>query len=211
MIPLYEVLERIRFRAFLTKLYRVRVDGAERIPERGPVILVANHESLIDPWILALATRRHLRYMAKSEFFKYSLPRLVMKLFGTFPIERGGADAAALGRAGELLAEGEALGIFPQGTCLPYRNRRWRSGAARIALASGTPIVPVCLVGTEKALRPHRPKLGRPRIRILVAEPLDVTRQEPTVAAARALTARIEETIADLRRPFGPPAHVWID
>ncbi|MFN2468409.1 MAG: lysophospholipid acyltransferase family protein [Gaiellaceae bacterium] len=211
MIPLYEVLERIRFRAFLTKLYRVRVDGAERIPERGPVILVANHESLIDPWILALATRRHLRYMAKSEFFKYSLTRLVMNLFGTFPIERGGADADALGRAGELLEQGEALGIFPQGTCLPFRSRRWRSGAARIALASGTPIVPVCIVGTEKALRPHRPKLGRPRIRILIAEPLEVTRQEPTVAAARALTARIEETIADLRRPFGPPAHVWID
>jgi len=211
MIPLYEVLERTRFRALLTRLYRVQVEGAENIPDAGPAVLVANHESLIDPWILALATRRHIRYMAKSEFFTNPVLRLVMNLFGTFPVERGGGGAAALGRGGELLAAGEILGVFPQGTCLPFRDRPWHRGAARLALATGAPLLPVCIVGTERALRPHRPKLGRPRIRILVSRPIEVARTRPTVAAARALTRRLEEAIAELRRPYGPPAHAWID
>jgi 1-acyl-sn-glycerol-3-phosphate acyltransferase len=208
---LYDLMERSGFRRLLTRLYRVRVEGAGRVPATGPCILVANHESLIDPWILALATRRHIRYMAKAELWRYPVLRSLMEGFGTFPIERGMGDADALGRAGRLLRAGDVLGIFPQGTCLPYRRRPWHRGAARLALATGSPVVPVALVGTERALRPHRIKIGRPKIRVLVADPLDVVRQRPTVAAAKALTARIEETIGELRAPYGPPAHAWID
>jgi 1-acyl-sn-glycerol-3-phosphate acyltransferase len=134
-----------------------------------------------------------------------------MTAVGTFPVERGTGDHGAVGVAGRLLADGEVLGIFPQGTCLPYRNRPWHRGAARLALTNGAPVVPVALVGTEKALRPHRFKIGRPRIRVLVARRLDVAKQRPTIAAAKELTARIEEAVTDLQAPFGPPAHVWID
>lgn len=208
---LYELLEKSGFRAFAKRLYRVRIDGAEAIPAAGPCILAANHESLIDPWILGLATPRPIRYMAKSELWRYPILRTVMNAFGTFPIERGGGDTAALGVAGRLLGEGQVLGIFPQGTCLPYRVRRWHSGAARLALATGSPLVPVALVGTEKALRPHRLKVGRPRIRVLVGRPFEVARQRPTIVAGKALTKRLEDAIAELRAPYGPPAHAWID
>ena len=208
---LYELLERVGFRGFATRLYRVRVEGSERIPSEGPCILVANHESLIDPWILGLATRRPIRYMAKADFWRIPILRHVMNAFGTFPVERGGGDTEALTRAERLLESGQVLGIFPQGTCLPYRRRPWHRGAARLALSSGSPLVPVALVGTEKALRPHRFKLGLPKVRVLVARPLEVARQKPTVATAKALTARIEDAIAELRAPYGPPAHVWID
>ncbi len=207
---LYELLERIGFRAAASRLYRVEVAGADRIP-RGPAILVANHESMIDPWILGLATPRPIRYMAKADFFQNPLLRAVMNAFGTFPVERGTGDTGALGQAGRLLDEGQVLGIFPQGTVLPYRRRPWHRGAARLALLTGAPVVPVALVGTERALRPGRPKVGLPKIRVLVARPLEVIRQRPTIAAAKALTSRFEETISELRAPYGPPAHAWLD
>ena len=207
--PLYTLLERIGFRPFAKRLYRIELSGAERIPAEGGVILVANHESLIDPWLLALATPRPVRYMAKAELWRYPVVRTVMDRFGTFPVERGSGDRGAVGRAAELVAEGQVIGMFPQGTCLPYRRRRWLRGAARLALATGAPVVPVCIVGSERALRPGKPRIGFPRIRILVGEPIAVERAKPTVARSRELTDRLEQAVEELRAPYGPPAHAW--
>jgi 1-acyl-sn-glycerol-3-phosphate acyltransferase len=207
--PLYTLFEWVRFRSWFSRLYRLEVSNPERIPATGPVILVANHESMLDPWLLALATPRPVRYMAKAELWRSGLVRPVMDALGTFPVERGIGDTAAVGRAAELLADGELLGIFPQGTCLPYRIRPWLRGAARLAISTGTTIVPVCIVGSEKALRPRKPKLGLPRIRVIVCDPVTPDKARPTVAAARALTARLEEAIEQARAPYGPPAHVW--
>jgi 1-acyl-sn-glycerol-3-phosphate acyltransferase len=208
---LYEAVDRLGLRQLLRSLYRMDVEGAENIPAEGPCILVANHESLIDPFILGAVTTRKIRYMAKAELFRYPLLKQAMQAFGTFPVERGRGGGAALGQAGELLRQGEALGIFPQGTCLPYRRRPWRRGAARIALATGAPVVPVCLVGTERAFRPHHPRVGLPRLRARIAAPVDVPRQAPTTEAATALTGRLERIIGDLGRPYGPPGHIWIE
>jgi len=207
--PLYTVFELTAFRLWFGRLYRVKIQHPERVPTAGPVILVANHESMIDPWLLGLATRRPIRYMAKSELFGIPVVRTIMRLFGTFPIERGIGDRGALGRAGELLAEDQVLGIFPQGTCLPYRRRPWLRGAARLALSSGTPIVPVCLVGSERALRPGKFKLGLPSIKVIVCEPIEVAQSRPTVAAAKELISKVEHAIEAARAPYGPPAHAW--
>src|ERR1700753_2594134 len=108
--------------------------------------------------------------MAKAELWGYPGLRQMMEWFGTFPVERGTGDRQAVGRAAGLLAEGQVLAMFPQGTCLPYRHRPWHRGAAKLALASGAPVVPVAIVGSERALRPAKPKLGLPRIRIHVGE-----------------------------------------
>jgi 1-acyl-sn-glycerol-3-phosphate acyltransferase len=99
--------------------------------------------------------------------------------------------------------------MFPQGTCLPYRRRPWMRGAARLALSTGTTIVPVCIVGSERALRPGKFKLGLPRIRVIVGEPIHVEQRRPTVAAAKELTTRIEQAIEEARAPYGPPEHAW--
>jgi 1-acyl-sn-glycerol-3-phosphate acyltransferase len=131
--------------------------------------------------------------------------------FGAFPVERGTGDNAAMGRAGQLLAGGEMLGIFPQGTCLPRRRRPYFRGAARLALTAGSPLVPVCIVGTERLLRPHKAKVGLPKIRILVGRPIAVARQRPTLVAARLLIDHVEEAIAELRLPYGEPQHAWVD
>ena len=206
---LYSLFEHTGFRVWFRALYRVELRDCDRIPATGAVILVANHESLIDPWLLGLATRRPIRYMAKAELWNYPVLRSVMVWFGTFPVERGIGDRAAVGRAAELLAEEQVLGMFPQGTCLPYRNRPWLRGAARLAISTGTTIVPICIVGSERALRPGKFRIGLPRIRVLAGEPIEVVQAQPSVASAKALTARVEEAIEELRRPYGPPAHAW--
>lgn len=207
--PLYALFELIGYRRWLARLYRVELRHAERIPAEGPAILVANHESLLDPWLLGLATRRPIRFMAKAELWRSPLVGRVMDAFGTFPVQRGAGDRAALGRAEQLLEAGELLAIFPQGTVLPYRHRPWLRGAARLAIATGTTIVPVCIVGSEKALRPRKPRLGLPRIQLIVCEPTTPTAARPTIEAARALTERLRASIEDAHAPFGPPAHAW--
>jgi 1-acyl-sn-glycerol-3-phosphate acyltransferase len=207
--PLYTVLELMAFRVWFRRLYRVELRDTARIPAAGPLILVANHDSMLDPWILGLATPRPIRYMAKAELWSFPVLRTIMEWFGTFPVDRGLGDLAAVDRGAELLAGGEVLGMFPQGTCLPYRNRPWLRGAARLALSTGTTIVPVCLVGGEKALRPGKFKLGLPRIHVIVGEPIEVEATRPSIVAAKALTARLEAAIENLREPYGPPAHAW--
>ena len=208
---LYRLLDASGYRPAARALYRMEIAGRERIPAEGPCILVANHESVIDPFVLGLATPRMVRYMAKAELWHNAALRAVMEGFGTFPVARGRGDFDAFSRAGRLLADGEVLGIFGQGTCLPFRRRPFLRGAARLALETGSPLVPVALVGTEQAVRPHRLRLGLPRIRVLVGRPFEVAKQRPTVAAARELTRRAEDAIAELRRPYGEPRHAWID
>jgi 1-acyl-sn-glycerol-3-phosphate acyltransferase len=189
----------------LTLLYRIRPDGWERIPAAGPAVLAANHESVLDPFVLPIATRRFVHFMAKAELFRYPVLRQLMLSAGTFPVSRGAGDGQAIARGVELLRRGELVVVFPQGTCLPFRERSWRRGAARLALEAEAPLVPVCLVGTERALRPHRVRVGLPRIRIVVGEPI-----QPEGTASE-LTERLEAAVEELRRPHGPPAHVWID
>jgi 1-acyl-sn-glycerol-3-phosphate acyltransferase len=207
--PGYVILEATGFRFWFRHLYRVEIEHRERVPAAGPVILVANHESMLDPFLLGLVTPREVRYMAKAELWHSRLLGAAVDALGCFPIERGTGDRSAVGRAVALLDERQVLGIFPQGTCLPYRDRPWFRGAARLALATGTTIVPVCIIGSERALRPRKPKLGLPRIKLLVGEPIPVETTKPSVASAKALTARVEDAIEELRAPYGPPAHVW--
>jgi 1-acyl-sn-glycerol-3-phosphate acyltransferase len=189
-VILWELSERLRLRQLLTRLYRAEVRGAEHVPA-GPCILVANHESLIDPWILCLATPRRVRFMAKAELWRYPGIRWAMEAYGTFPVERGNGDTGAMSRAGELLAAGEVLGMFPRGTSRPAGNRVWHRGAARLALAHGVPLVPVRLVATRQLI-PRRP------IRVLVGDAIEVPRERPTIAAARTLTARVEAAVEAL-------------
>lgn len=198
-------------RPVFTAVWRVELRGTEHIPESGAVVVAANHDSLLDGFFLALATRRQLRFMAKAELFRYPVLRQVMRGIGAFPVLRNADEGRAVARGVELLEDGEAIAIFPQGTALPYRNRPYRRGAARLALTAGAPIVPVALVNTEKALRPHRVRIGFAQVLIVAGEPIDVTRQEPTQDAVVELTARLEQAIDELRAPFGPPAHVWIE
>ncbi|HEY2354039.1 MAG TPA: lysophospholipid acyltransferase family protein [Gaiellaceae bacterium] len=170
-------------------MYRIEVVGAEKIPADGPAIVVANHESIWDPFILGVATPREIHYMAKSELFSPAPLGWAMRSLNAFPVERGGGDRDAMSEAGRLLAGGAVLGIFPQGTSKPEKQIGWHRGAARLALATGAPLVPVRLSGTKPLPR-------RAQIRIVVGEPIVVETGKPTIAAAKSLTEQVEEAVA---------------
>jgi len=188
---LWRLSETMRLRWLLEVIYRIDVSGAEHVPISGPCIMVANHESLFDPWILCLATRRRVRFMAKAELWRYPGIRWAMEAYGAFPIERGSGDTGAMERAGGLLEAGELLGMFPRGTSRPAGNRRWHRGAARLALAYGVPIVPVRMENTRQIL-PRR------AMRVTVGNPIPVERARPTITAARALTREAEAAVEAL-------------
>lgn len=188
---LYRALETVGFRSCVRALLRMDVRGSEHVPERGPVVLAANHESIWDPFVLGALTERPIRYMAKAELWRYPLLRSAMNAFGTFPVERGGGDLQAVHQGVALLERGEIVGIFPQGTSRLDLPRRYQRGAARLAIQTGAVLVPVRLTGTRRLLRP-----GFPKVTMEALPPIVVERGRATVAAAKQLTARLEEAIA---------------
>jgi 1-acyl-sn-glycerol-3-phosphate acyltransferase len=179
------------------RLYRVEAEGASNIPRSGASLLAANHDSSIDPALVALTTERPIRFLARAELWQPGLRRILDAL-GAIPVRRGEGDRAALERAGQLLEAGELVAIFPQGSVLRFRNRRFRRGAARLALMTGAPLVPVRLFSTAAAFSLIPPRLGFPKLRVVVGEPLRVRRQEPTRDAATRLTEELESAITEL-------------
>lgn len=168
-------------------LYRIEIVGA--VPP-GPVIVAANHESLLDPPLLALAARQPLHFLAKVELWRYRPGAWLMDALGGIPIRRDRRDLLSVGRAEELLRAGESVALFPQGT---VRGGAWSRGAARLALVTGAPLVPVRIIGTARALSGGR--IAFPKLRIVVCEPIPVEPGKPTVAAAKELTARLQARV----------------
>lgn len=133
-------------------LFRARYENAEAIPERGRLVVCCNHRSVFDPALLAVPFRRELHYMAKSELFTDHGPlaRFFLYRFGAFPVRRNSSDVASVRTAEEILRDGGAVGIFPQGGCVaagvPFRPK---GGAAMIAARTGSPVLPaaVCCPG----------------------------------------------------------------
>lgn len=171
-------------------LWRIEIVG--RIPP-GPAVVAANHESVLDPPLLALGTKQPLRFLAKEELWGHRASAWLMEALGAVPVARGREGYIAIDRAEELIRAGELVAIFPQGT---VKGGTWTRGAARLAIATGAPIVPVRIVGTGRAL--SRGRIGFPRIRIVVGEPILVERATPTVSAARELTRLLHERVDSL-------------
>jgi 1-acyl-sn-glycerol-3-phosphate acyltransferase len=187
----------------LTRVFwRLRVTGRELLPS-GPFVLVANHESLIDGFIVGAAIPRSVRFLAKDDLWRNRPVGTLLSLLGAIPVGRGRGDREAIGLAVEALHIGGIVGVFPQGTVLGGEARVWHRGAARIALSAGVPIVPICIVDAERALRPVSRRLGFPVVRVVVGCPIEVERAQPTIAAARMLTDRVRREVEALRLEYG--------
>jgi 1-acyl-sn-glycerol-3-phosphate acyltransferase len=188
---------------FLRGLYRLRARGRENLPADGGYVLAANHVSNFDPWPLGLPLwpKRFLRFMAKSELYWWPLNH-VINAGGGFPVRRGERDVEALEKAVQLAREGHVVAMFPHGTrqrkgLVKRHQPKAHTGAARIALDAGVPLVPAAIAGTDRLSR-----LGRLRVRYGKPIPLDDLRdKEPSVAAREAtdrLMAEIERLGRDL-------------
>ena len=178
----------------LRGLYRLETRGGERLPVRGAAILIANHESVLDPLVLGCAVERELRFLAKAELWRYRPVAWAMDGLRGIRIDRGRGDRDALAEAQRALEAGEAVAIFPQGAVRAVGP--WHRGAAKLALATGAPIVPVRLVGTARAL--SRGRVGFPRLVVIVGEPIRVERAAVTIAAAKRLTEESRAAVESL-------------
>lgn len=140
-------------------LARLEVRGRENVPTSGPCILAANHLSWFDVPLAPAYMKRQTVTMAKEELFHSPVSWLVRFMSG-FPVKRGEADRQAIRAATELLKEGNAFFIFPEGTrSKTHRLAKGHSGLGMIALRSGAPVIPVAITGTEHILKEFRPRV----------------------------------------------------
>ncbi|HYU38834.1 MAG TPA: lysophospholipid acyltransferase family protein [Acidimicrobiia bacterium] len=159
---LYWIIKAI-LKPILHLCYRVRVDGRDHVPERGPVILAANHRSFMDSLFLPLVIRRRVTFVAKAEYFDDKKTAWFFRGVGQIPIRREGGSASerALESATEVLEAGGVFAIYPEGTrTRDGRLHRGHTGIARLALRTGAPIVPVGMIGTDE-INPIGRKLPR--------------------------------------------------
>ncbi|MEM6521482.1 MAG: lysophospholipid acyltransferase family protein [Cyanobacteria bacterium P01_C01_bin.70] len=141
--------------------FRGRVVGAEQVPKRGPLVIVANHASDFDPPILSNCMRRPVSFMAKEELFRVPVLASAIRLYGAYPVKRGSADRSAIREALKQLDQGWAVGVFLQGTrTLDGRIPQPKLGAALIAAKAQSPLLPVSIWGTHRIL-PKGTKIPR--------------------------------------------------
>jgi len=160
------------------------IEGVEHIPTDGPVILASNHLAVADSFFLVLKVRRRITFVAKTEYFtspglKGLLKRWFFTAAGQVPIDRGGASAAqgALDAATRILDGGGVWAIYPEGTRSPDgRLYKAKTGVIRVALATGAPVIPVVMTGTDAVNPPGSRRWHFGRVRIKICPPLDFSR-----------------------------------
>jgi 1-acyl-sn-glycerol-3-phosphate acyltransferase len=195
--PLYNLIG-ILSAPVLYGLYRLRARGKENLP-KGGFVLACNHVSSLDPWVVGMPLwpQRFLRFMAKSELYWPPL-KYVLNGAGAFPVRRGQRDAVAIETAVQLARDGHVVAMFPEGTrrtkgLVKRFESRPRSGAARIALEAGVPLVPAAVHGTDKLLH-----LGRLTVAYGMPVEIDDLRGRDVAEAAQEATERLMARIAEL-------------
>jgi len=167
--PIYSLIALVSW-PFLRLAFRYKADGTEHLPASGGYVLAAGHVSNLDPWPLGLALwpRRFLRFMAKSELFWFPLGQIASAA-GAFKVHRGRADRDAIDTAIRLAQEGHVIAMFPEGTRRKKGLRKKyeaqaHTGAARIAIEAGVPLVPAGIKGTNglRRLERWRVRYGAP-------------------------------------------------
>ncbi|SEM82974.1 lysophospholipid acyltransferase family protein [Lihuaxuella thermophila] len=140
-------------RAFLYLYHRIQANGMKKIPAAGPVIVVGNHVSYLDPVYIGAMLPRRIHFMAKQEIFRNAVMRCLLNIAGAFPVNRDKPQIQTMRTALHYLQNGEVVGIFPEGGRRQGNTfDELKQGAAYLAVKSNCPVVPVCIEGTEQAL-----------------------------------------------------------
>ena len=125
------------------------VEGREHVPPRGPLIIVANHQSNVDPSLLVTSIPLRLRFLAKQSIFNGPVTKWFLKSYGAFPVNRTNSDMRAYKWVLSGLENGQAMVVFPEGTRSPGSMRKAHSGVVSLALKTQVSILPVGITGTE--------------------------------------------------------------
>jgi 1-acyl-sn-glycerol-3-phosphate acyltransferase len=189
---LYYVVRAILVPAMLA-YFRLQRSGREHARFKGGLIVASNHRSFLDPFVIGgfLPWRRRLQFVAKVELFEKRWQGWFLSRLGAFPIRRGQSDEAAIDTARLIVERGGTVVIFPEGT----RHRtgslgRPKRGVGRLALETGAPVVPIAVMGTERARRGWR--IRPVWVRVRAGKPLTFPRVEnPSPRLAEEVTARL--------------------
>ena len=160
--------------------WRIEVRGLEQVPPSGGALIAPNHTSVLDSFFVPLVLRRRITYVGKAEYLDDWKTRYLFPAMGMIPIDRAGGDASqrALDASAKVLESGELFGIYPEGTRSPTgKLHKGHTGVARLALRTGSPIVPVGILGSRD-VQPPEARLPRPfrEVAVHFGKPIDVTR-----------------------------------
>jgi 1-acyl-sn-glycerol-3-phosphate acyltransferase len=198
--------------------------GMENIPKTGPVIVVANHIGHADPFVLAhyvYDAGRWPRYLAKRSIFEIPVLGRIVAAVGQIPVQRGTADAVKALEAGvDAVKAGRAVLIYPEGTTTKEPNlwpMRGKTGAARLWLATGAPVVPVCMWGPERLFDPRTRRLRpvpRTPVTVVTGPPIDLSAwagAEATAGTLQEITEHLMLTLRDMLAEIrgGTPPPLW--
>jgi len=209
----HATLFRKLFVGFLRQIFRLimkmDVQGLENFPPDGSVVVACNHVTNFDVFPMQLSLPRPIFYMAKSDLFKFPLMDVLLRDLGAFPVFRGEKDAWAMQHAQKVLENGQALGMFPEGTRNKGRGLGLaKTGTARMAIETKSPIVPMVIIGTDQFFKgfPHRTnvtvKLLPPLLPNPGESPLSLT-DRMMFSMAAALPEDMRGVYAEIPKGFG--------
>lgn len=199
--PGYRVAKRLLARP-LRASFDLAIEGAANVPSVGPCIVVANHRSFMDSIFLASVLERPLTFLAKAEYWDNPRTAWLFKATGQIPVRRGSPAGArlAMDAASKVLLRGGAIGLYPEGTrSRDGQLKAGNLGAARLAIATGAPIIPVGLIGTDAVQAPDQrvPRMGR-RVEMRIGAPILQLATDNPRAQAVELTHSMMREIARL-------------
>lgn len=175
-------------------MFRMDIQGEEHIPTEGGVVLCCNHMSNLDPTTMAAFVKRPVRYIAKKELFEKRWSAKLLSSLGAFPVDRQTTDMKALKTAIKLLKNGEALGIFAEGTRVKEGEAKAaKAGVALFALKGEAPIVPICISSKYKF---------RSIVHIRYGEPIyldEYKGQKVTTEMMEEITGKVMEKVREMR------------
>jgi 1-acyl-sn-glycerol-3-phosphate acyltransferase len=187
------------FRVLAHILLDLHIEGLERTPKQGPLIVAINHTAFLEPFLGATFIRPDVLPMTKAELFKFPYGFL-FSAYGAFPVRRGEGDLAAFRHALQILRQGHVMLILPEGTRTKSGTlEEAREGTALIAIKSGAPILPVGMWGCAQ-FRHNLRRLRRTAVGVCIGDPLTIALQEGKTSREdlRAITGELMHYIARL-------------
>lgn len=217
MHQLYRLASRMFEAGFAAVGVDLQVDGVEHIPVSGPAILTSNHIGYLDFAFVMLGPprpRREVRFLARGDLFERPLAGAALRALRQIPVDAHGDPMAALDAAKRCLADGELVGLHPEGTVNPtFLPIRARSGAVRLAQATGAPIVPCAVWGSQRLLTKWRAPALPPRgipVRVRYGAPFHPV-DAPSSVTTRELMGRIGTLVDELiAEDAAPPGSWWV-
>ncbi|MEV6557063.1 lysophospholipid acyltransferase family protein [Nocardia sp. NPDC051756] len=206
MEPVYRTIIGLARTVFFVEGLKFTVKGAEHIPARGGAVLAVNHTGYMDFTYAGLPVRtpkRYIRFMAKKEVFDDKISGPIMRALKHIPVDRG-AGADSYKAAVEYLQRGELVGVYPEATISrSFEIKDFKSGAARMAIESGVPIIPIVIWGAQRVWTKGFPKrLGRTNTPISIAVGAPIDPFEPASELTAKLRTTMQEMLLDLQKDY---------